>query len=312
MKKEYNKCMIYLLLILGLFLLFIGGDWLVDGSVALARRLKVSPLLIGLTLVGFGTSTPELVTSLIATFKGASGISVGNVVGSNIANILLVLGVTALLNPVQVKGKSFKRDSFFLVFSTFVLVGSASLGTIGHLLGALMVGALIFYVIYSYKTEKEIPDEKEKPAPLITSFIRTIMGILLTLLGAKLLVDNAVELAHTWGISEAVIGLTIVAVGTSLPELATSIMSALKKHNDVAFGNVIGSNIYNSLFILGMTAIFMPVEIPAGMGIDMIIMIAVTTLMIGIAFAFKKYTRSTGVLFLILYALYIAHLGGVL
>ena len=119
-------------------------------------------------------------------------------------------------------------------------------------------------------------------------------------------------LAHTWGISEAVIGLTIVAVGTSLPELATSIMSALKKQNDVAFGNVIGSNIYNSLFILGATAVFMPVQIPAGMSIDMLIMIAVTALMIGIAFACKKYTRSMGILFLILYALYIVYLGGIL
>ena len=148
--------------------------------------------------------------------------------------------------------------------------------------------------------------------PLINSLCRTIAGIFLTLLGAKLLVDNSVALAHTWGISEAVIGLTIVAVGTSLPELATSIMSALKKHNDVAFGNVIGSNIYNSLFILGATALFMPVQIPEGMRIDMAIMIAVTALMIVIAFAFKKYTRWMGALFLILYALYIAYLGGVL
>ena len=304
--------MTYLLLALGLFLLFIGGDWLVAGSVAVARRLKVSPLLIGLTLVGFGTSTPELVTSLWATYKGSAGIAVGNVVGSNIANILLVLGVAALLNPVQVKGKSFKRDAAFLAFSTLVLVGASAFGTIGHLLGAVMVGALIFYVIYSYKTEKEIPDEAEKPAPLISSFIRALIGILLTLLGAKLLVDNSVALARAWGISESVIGLTIVAVGTSLPELATSIMSAIKKHNDVAFGNVVGSNIYNALFILGVTALFMPVQIPSGMGFDLGIMTLVTALMIGIAFGFKKYSRATGALFLALYALYIAHLGGVL
>lgn len=304
--------MTYLFLVLGLFLLFVGGDWLVAGSVAVARRLKVSPLLIGLTLVGFGTSTPELVTSLIATYKGSAGISVGNVIGSNIANILLVLGVAALLNPVKVKGKSFRRDATFLALSTLVLVGAASFGTIGRLLGAVMVAALVFYVIYSYKTEKEIPDDKEKPAPLTTSLIRTIFGILLTLFGAKLLVDNSVALARAWGISEAVIGLTIVAVGTSLPELATSIMSALKKHNDVAFGNVIGSNIYNSLFILGATALFMPVQIPSGMHVDMAIMTVVTALMIGIAFGYKRYSRATGALFLILYAIYIAYLGGLL
>ena len=312
MKKGYNIPMIYLLLALGLFLLFVGGDWLVAGSVAVARRLKVSPLLIGLTLVGFGTSTPELVTSLIATYKGSAGISVGNVVGSNIANILLVLGVAALLNPIPIKGKSFKRDSTFLILSTLVLVGAASFGLIGYLLGAVMVGALVFYIFYSYKTEKEIPDEDEKVAPLVPSLIRTVAGILLTLLGAKLLVDNSVDLARTWGISEAVIGLTIVAVGTSLPELATSIMSALKKHNDVAFGNVIGSNIYNSLFILGATALFMPVRIPSEIWLDLSIMSAVTVLMIAVAFERKRYSRLMGAFFLVLYALYIAHLGGVL
>ena len=304
--------MVYLLLVLGLFLLFIGGDWLVAGAVAVAHRLKVSPLLIGLTLIGFGTSTPELVTSLIATYEGSAGISVGNVVGSNIANILLVLGVAAFLHPVQIKGKSFRRDATFLALSTLILIGASSLGTIGRWMGALMVGALLFYVIYSYKTEKEIPDENEKIVPLVSSLIRTFIGILFTLLGAKLLVDNSVELARTWGISEAVIGLTVVAVGTSLPELATSIMSAIKKHNDVAFGNVIGSNIYNSLFILGVTALFMPVRIPEKMGTDLGVMCAVTALMIGIAFCYKKYTRLVGAIFLILYALYIAHLGGIL
>ena len=304
--------MTYFLLALGLFLLFVGGDWLVSGSVAVARRLKVSPLLIGLTLVGFGTSTPELVTSFIATYKGSAGISVGNVVGSNIANILLVLGVAAFLNPVQVKGKFFRRDAVFLILSTLILIGAMAFGVIGRLLGLLMVGGLIFYVVYSYKTEKEKSDDQEKPAPLLTSLLRTIMGILLTLLGAKLLVDNSVELARAWGISEAIIGLTVVAVGTSLPELATSIMSAIKKHNDVAFGNVIGSNIYNSLFILGMTALLMPVKIPSNMGFDMGVMITATVLMIGIAFGCKKYSRATGALFLILYALYIAHLGGIL
>ena len=312
MKKGYNIPMTYLLLALGLFLLFIGGDWLVAGAVAVAHRLKVSPLLIGLTLVGFGTSTPELVTSLIATYEGSAGISVGNVVGSNIANILLVLGVAAFLHPVQVKGKSFRRDATFLAFSTLILVGALAFGTIGRWMGLIMVGALVLYVVYSYKTEKEMPDENEKPAPLIRSLIRTIAGILLTLIGAKLLVDNAVELARTWGISEAIIGLSIVAVGTSLPELATSVMSALKKHNEVAFGNVIGSNIYNSLFILGVTALFMPVQIPEKMGTDLGVMCIVTALMITIAFLYQKYTRWVGALFLILYALYMAHLGGAL
>ncbi|MBO7483554.1 MAG: calcium/sodium antiporter [Alphaproteobacteria bacterium] len=301
--------MTYLLLALGLFLLFIGGDWLVAGSVSVARRLKVSPLLIGLTLVGFGTSTPELITSLIATYHGKEGIAVGNVIGSNIANILLVLGVAALLNLIQVKGKSFRRDAVFLIMSTLVLLSATFSGTIGFLSGIMMVGALVFYVIYSYRTEKEISEDDEKPGPFISSLLRTIVGIILTLIGAKLLVTNSVVLARTWGVDERIIGLTVVAVGTSLPELATSIMSAIHKHNEVAFGNVVGSNIFNSLFILGMTSLFMPVQIPANIEFDLIVMTTVTILMISIAFMFKKYTRWVGALFLILYLLYIVNLG---
>ena len=301
--------MTYLLLVLGLFLLFIGGDWLVSGSVAVAKRMKVSPLLIGLTLVGFGTSTPELTTSLLATYKGSNGIAIGNVVGSNIANILLILGVTALILPVKVKGKSIRRDSAFLIFSCLLLLASLAFGSIGRIMGLIMLASLIFYVVYCYRTEREeVADENEKLPPLWRSITLTIVGIGLTMLGAKFLVDNSVILARTWGISESVIGLTIVAVGTSLPELAASVMSAIRKHSDVALGNVIGSNIYNALFILGVTALCMPIQIPSGMWIDMLIMTAVTALMIAIALGYKKFTRATGVIFLISYAVYIIYL----
>jgi cation:H+ antiporter len=301
--------MTYLFLALGLFLLFIGGDWLVSGSVAVAKRMKVSPLLIGLTLVGFGTSTPELTTSLLATYRGSNGIAVGNVVGSNIANILLILGVTALVLPVKVKGKSIRRDSAFLIFSCLILLASLIFGTIGRIMGLIMVASLIFYIVYCYRTEREeVADENEKLPPLWRSITLTIIGIGLTMLGAKFLVDNSVILARNWGISESVIGLTIVAVGTSLPELAASVMSAIRKHSDVALGNVIGSNIYNALFILGVTSLCMPIQIPAGMWIDMLIMTGVTALMIGIALGYKKFTRATGVIFLISYAVYIVYL----
>ena len=304
--------MTYLLLSLGLLLLFVGGDWLVSGSVAVAKRMKVSPLLIGLTLVGFGTSTPELTTSLIATYKGSNGIAIGNVVGSNIANILLILGVTALILPVQVKGKSIRRDSAFLIFSCLLLLSSLAFGSIGRIMGLIMVVSLAFYVVYCYRTEREeATDENEKMPPLWRSIVLTFVGIGLTMLGAKFLVDNSVILARTWGISESVIGLTIVAVGTSLPELAASVMSSIRKHSDVALGNVVGSNIYNSLFILGVTSLCMPIQIPAGMWIDMLIMTGVTALMIGIALGWKVFTRTTGLLFLILYAIYIAYLGHV-
>ncbi|MBR6412144.1 MAG: calcium/sodium antiporter [Alphaproteobacteria bacterium] len=300
--------MVYVWLIIGFICLIYGGNWLVDGSVKLAKRLGVSPLLIGLTLVGFGTSTPELITSLLAVFDKSEGIAVGNVVGSNIANILLVLGVAAVLSPVQVDLKSFRRDGTFLALSSLILVFAVLLGRIGHLMGFVMVGTLFIYVAYSYFSDKKQqqeqnnPDECGKP---IMALGQTIIGISLTLLGAKLLVTNASLLAREWEISEKVIGLTIVAVGTSLPELITSIISAIHKHNDVAFGNVVGSNIYNALFILGLTAVFMPIEIREKMGLDLWVMMGATVALIGIALWKKRFSRGIGVLFLLAYAVYV-------
>lgn len=305
--------MVYVLLALGLFLLIYGGDMLVRGAVQLARKTGVSPLLIGLTLVGFGTSTPELVTSLIAVFKKSEGIAVGNVVGSNIANILLVLGAAAIISPIRVDIKSFKRDTVFLIISTLGLVAALLMARISFLMGAVLTGTLIFYVIYSYisdrKNQKAIRLQEAKtteasPAGGWISLARTLIGIALTLVGAKLLVDNAIVLARSWGISEAVIGLTLVAVGTSLPELITSVVSAVRRQNDVAFGNVVGSNIYNALFILGVTALFMPVTVPEAMGWDILIMAGVTAVLIGIAFWKKCFSRFVGLLFLLAYAGY--------
>jgi cation:H+ antiporter len=268
--------MIYLLLILGLVLLAFGGDTMVSGAVALAKKMGLSTLLIGLTLVGFGTSTPELLTSIMAAIKGSNAIALGNVVGSNIANILLVLGVAALIAPVNVNIKAFKRDGGFLALSCVMLILALFLGQIGFIMGAILVAMLIGYVGYSYISDKKQQSEKtdenestETPVmPIWLALIKTFGGIALMMLGAKLLVDNSIILARNWGVSEAVIGLTIVAVGTSLPELATSVMSAIRGHNDVAFGNVVGSNIYNTLFILGCTALFLPIAVPASMGTD--------------------------------------------
>lgn len=305
--------MVYVLLALGLFLLIYGGDMLVRGAVQLARKTGVSPLLIGLTLVGFGTSTPELVTSLIAVFKKSEGIAVGNVVGSNIANILLVLGAAAIISPIRVDIKSFKRDTVFLIISTLGLVAALLMARISFLMGAVLTGTLIFYVIYSYISDRKnqkairLQEAETMEANLAggwTSLARTLIGIALTLVGAKLLVDNAIVLARSWGISEAVIGLTLVAVGTSLPELITSVVSAVRRQNDVAFGNVVGSNIYNALFILGVTALFMPVTVPEAMGWDILIMAGVTAVLIGIAFWKKCFSRFVGLLFLLAYAGY--------
>ena len=300
--------MIYVWLVLGFACLIYGGNWLVDGSVKLAKRLGVSPLLIGLTLVGFGTSTPELVTSLLAVFDKSEGIAVGNVVGSNIANILLVLGVAAVISPVKVDIKSFRRDGLFLTLATLALVVAVLLGRIGFLMGCVLVGMLTFYVVYSYvsdKKQQQLSDNTPVAGNPIWALGQAVIGIALTVWGAKLLVENASLLAREWNISERVIGLTIVAVGTSLPELITSIMSAIHKHNDVAFGNVVGSNIYNALFILGLTAVFMPIVIRESMGFDLWTMVGATAALIGVAFWKKEFSRTIGVLFLLAYAGYV-------
>ncbi len=307
--------MTYLFLVMGLCLLAFGGDTLVSGAVGVARRMGVSSLLIGLTLVGFGTSTPELLTSLVAAIKQSEGIAVGNVVGSNIANILLVLGAAALVMPVRVDLKAFRRDAVFLGISTVGLIVALIMGGINRWMGLILVGLLIGYVIYSYLSDKkaqkgksEKVDDTVAKTPLWKPLFKALVGIALTMLGAKLLVDSAIVLARDWGVSEAVIGLTIVAVGTSLPELATSVMSALRGHNDVAWGNVVGSNIYNALFILGVVALFMPVVVPSGMSLDVTLMTVVTLVLIGIAFWKKEISRPMGVLFLVAYAAYVGYL----
>lgn len=307
--------MVYFLLFLGFGLLIFGGDTLVSGSVKVAKRLGVSPLLIGLTLVGFGTSTPEMVTSLIAAFKESADIAVGNVVGSNTANILLVLGVSALISPVKVDIQSFKRDGLFLTLSTLAIILASFIGQINFLFGGVLVLSLIGYVVYSYISDKknqkalQETEAKKEPSGAMTDTIwfslgQTFLGIALTVLGARFLVNSAIELAQAWGVSQAVIGLTIVAVGTSLPELITSVMSSIKGHNDVAFGNVVGSNIYNALFILGVTALFIPINLSEDMDKDIWIMTAVTLALIGVALLFKKFSRLVGFLFLLAYAVY--------
>ncbi|MDE6224010.1 MAG: calcium/sodium antiporter [Alphaproteobacteria bacterium] len=313
--------MVYVLFILGLILLGFGGDTMVSGAVEVAKKLKVSTLLIGIVLIGFGTSTPELVASFIAIHQEvpSTGIAVGNIVGSNIANILLILGVSSIIHPIHIEKKSFlKRDVWFLIASTFVIFVTSYTGEIGRIAGIVMVASLIFYVIYSYKTEKDFKSEDMeieeeislvKTKPLYISLIIAIIGIAMTLGGAKLLVDSAITIARNFGIAESIIGLTIVAVGTSLPELASSITASIKKHNDIAFGNIVGSNIYNTFFILGMVALFTPILFPSDLKSDVYILIATTLLLITTG-VIGKISKLSGVIFLVCYAFYITYLVG--
>ncbi|WP_205007879.1 calcium/sodium antiporter [Sphingosinithalassobacter portus] len=306
-----------LLLLGGAALLALGGELLVRGSVALAARLGVSPLLAGLTIVAFGTSAPELVTSVIAALAGSPDIAIGNVVGSNMANILLIVGATALLMPIAVDRLAYRRDAFMLVVATGATVAvMVSLGRVDRLIGAGFLALLAVHILWAYFGERRRtatpPDSGEAAtaAPdyaVVPALLLAILGMAATVGGARLLVDGAIELAREFGMSEAVIGLTIVAVGTSLPELVTSVVAALRKHSEVALGNVIGSSLFNLLGILGVTALVQPLSVPASMiRFDGWALAAATLLLVALLLLVRRIGRKIGLAMLLAYAGYIA------
>ena len=297
-------------IVAGLLGLLFGGEALVRGAVAIAARLRISPLVIGVTLVGFGTSTPELLTSLQAAWIGAPGIAVGNVVGSNIANILLILGAAAALSPITIGPRAFRRDGTALMLGTALGMGLLAMGLIGAAGGALLLTALLIYlatVLRSGDSAVEAP-EVGQMAPLL-ALAYALGGLVVTIIGARLLVLGAVDVAAGLGVSEAVIGLTIVAVGTSLPELVTSVIAARRGQSDLAFGNVLGSNLFNLLGILGITALVHPLEVPGEiLSFDIWVMGGATLALGLVAVTGWRITRGEGALLLAGYAAYLAAL----
>lgn len=302
----------------GLVLLGIGGELLVRGAVAMAARLGISPLLAGLTIVGFGTSTPELATSVQAALAGSPGIAVGNVIGSNIANILFILGVSAVILPLSVNPASFKRDSLALGGSAVLCTGAVLTGVIGPAIGVGLIVCLAAYVWWAYKAESashdaeavrhehEAEDRAVPPAtgPMVLGGM-ILAGLAAAIYGAGWLVEGAVVLAGAAGMSESVIGLTVVAVGTSLPELIACIVAVLRKHEDVALGNIVGSNIYNILGILGLTSIISPIAVPAEIAqFDIWVMLGVTALLLVQLRSGWRLSRVEGGLLVALYAVY--------
>lgn len=273
----------YLLVLGGLVGLYFGAEWLLRGAIALAQRLAIPTLIVSLVIVGFGTSMPELLVSARAALSGSSDIALGNVVGSNTANILLIIGVCALIFPITQWDRGVKRDTYVMAGAAVLLLGLVQFDVIGRVAGLLMTVALFAYVAYAYiegkgSAEKE-PEEELKPEAIGGGLMSLlILGGLATLfVGAELLVRGATNLARDFGISEAVIGLTVVAVGTSLPELATGIMSAVRRHSDIMIGNIVGSNIFNILFILGVTSLIQPIAVDPRFGsFDVPVMLAVT------------------------------------
>ena len=298
-----------ILVAFGLVALLAGGDLLVRGAVGVARRFGVSPLVIGLTLVGFGTSAPELVTSLSAALAGAPAIALGNVVGSNIANILLILGVAALIRPVAAQMAGLPREASWVGGSALALAALAVSGQISTLSGACLIGFLGFYLWGAFRSSSVPSDDLSiltDPLPKAATLL--VIGLALTIGGAIALVDGATGIARAYGVPEAVIGLTLVAVGTSLPELATTVMAARRGQSDVALGNILGSGIFNILGILGTTALVVPLPVDASLLPDIGVMLASTALLIGLLFWKKCIGRKSGGMFLLLYAGYMAWL----
>ncbi|OBV10094.1 calcium/sodium antiporter [Erythrobacter dokdonensis] len=302
----------------GLVLLALGGELLVRGAVGMAARIGISPLLAGLTIVGFGTSMPELATSVQAALEGAPGIAVGNVVGSNIANMLLILGVAGLVAPIAVNPASFKRDALAMGGATLLATGAVMLGVIGLVPGLVLAAALAGYIWWAYKSESAAHDDEarrheaeaeDRPVPPDTGPVvlggMILAGLAAAIFGARLLVDGAVVLAAAAGVSQSVIGLTVVAIGTSLPELIACVVAVFRKHGDVALGNVVGSNIYNLCGILGVTATIHPIAVPAEIArIDIWVLAGVTMLLIVQLRSGWKLSRLEAALLLVLYAAY--------
>lgn len=313
--------MLILFTLAGLILLAGGGELLVRGAIGMAEKLRISPLLAGLTIVGFGTSTPELATSIQAATSGAPGIALGNVIGSNIANILLILGISALVLPLAANRAAFRRDGLALLGSSIIALIAVMTGLIGMAMGIVMVLLLVGYIVWAYRSEKASGDaegarhiaeaQDAAPPPTHTALLALMIlaGLAGAIFGARLLVGAASDLALAAGVSESVIGLTIVAVGTSLPELVACIVAVRRGHSEVALGNVVGSNIYNVLGILGATAIIHPIGVPAEIArFDIWIMLAVTVLFLAQLRSGWRVTRVEGGILVGLYVAYTAFL----
>jgi cation:H+ antiporter len=299
----------YVFLIGGLVGLFFGGEALVRGSVGIARRMAIPPLLIGLTIVGFGTSTPELLVSVDAAWRGVPDIALGNIVGSNIANILLIVGLSALVWPIKVMGATLRRDTAAMMAAALVLVPIFAMAQMGRHAGLVLVAGLVAYLVRAYRQPGDVEAEDvcvPAPASALVSTLWVIGGLVALMVGARFLVDGAVSIARGYGISEAFIGLTIVAVGTSLPELATSLIAAFRRQSEIAIGNIVGSNIFNLLGILGVTALIAPIPVaPRFLTFDLLVMIAVSLILTMLLLTRPVIGRGIGVAMLAGYVAYV-------
>ena len=301
-------------LLAGFILLFFGGDWLVEGGVALARRFRISPLVIGMTIVAFGTSAPELLVSLISAIKGSAGIAIGNVVGSNIANIGLILGLTALICPIETDNSKVIRHGSIMIAASLLLMVFALKSGITRIEGLTLIAGLILFTTISVRKGRTQPQEADidnlegKSMTVLAAIGLIILSCAMLAFGADILVDGATTIASAIGVSDKVIGLTIVALGTSLPELAASVAAAFKKQMDISIGNIIGSNIFNILCVLGVSTSIKPISLEfRDYANDFIWMLGFSVFIIIFTTMRKKkgrLGRTAGILFLLAYAFY--------
>jgi cation:H+ antiporter len=301
---------IYLTFLAGLAGLFFGGEWLVRGAAGVAQAFRVPPLVIGLVLVGFGTSAPELLVSLDAALSGQPGIAVGNVVGSCVANLLLILGIATVIGPIHAPHHKLMRDLWWMLGAALVMVPMFWSGRVSRPEGLLLVAGLGIYLWIALRQSTSAAEQTMHAPPVTRAALIALAGLAAVLLGAHFLVDASSEIARHFGVSEAVIGLTVVAIGTSLPELATTVAAAMKGERDIALGNVIGSNIFNVLGILGLTALVVPVPAaPRFLEIDLPVLIAASLAVIALVYLRGRLPRIAGLVALAGYAVYIATSG---
>lgn len=298
-------------LALGFFLLVKGADWFVDGASGLARKLGIPQLVIGLTIVAMGTSLPEAAVSISAALRGNAEITIGNIVGSNILNILIILGVTALIATLKVADSTVRYEIPFMIVVTFVLLWLGYTGgQVTWLEGVILWGLFLLYLRYLYMMAKKGKEEEREVEQLSTAKIIGLIlaGVVMIVAGSNFAVEGASNLAKALGISQRFIGLTIVVLGTSLPELVTSVSAARKHNADIAIGNIVGSNIFNILFIVGTTALITPVTFASGFVVDTLIAAAVGILLFVCVARTKELRKKAGIVMLLAYILYFLYL----
>lgn len=308
--------MTYVLLIVGFLLLIKGADFFVEGSAAVAKKLRVPTMIIGLTIVAMGTSAPECAVSIAASIKGSNAMAISNVVGSNIFNLMVVCGFCALFTPLIVHAKTLKREFPFSVLAAIIMLIAGFIGmTLGRIDGVILLVLFAFFLAWMVKSAlkaranaEDIEEENVKDLGNLQCLLYIIGGIIAIVIGGDLVVDSATEIARTFGLSENLIGLTIVAFGTSLPELVTSAVAAKKGEVDMALGNVIGSNIFNILLVAGIAATVSPMAFLMENVIDLVILIVMSIVVWSFASTKKKIGRAEGVFMLIIYVAYIVYI----